>query len=88
MYKIATIGFLVAALVGPASAAAASAAGKRAPVRPSAQSLCAVTVSISPARGYGLCGGRFWLRDPETGKVSAVPFWRLQHMDKEPDDHP
>jgi hypothetical protein len=31
MYKLATIAFLVAALVGPASAA-----GKRAPVRPRA----------------------------------------------------
>jgi hypothetical protein len=83
MYKLATIGVLVVALAGPASAA-----GKRAPVRPSAQALCAKTVIISPARGYGLCSGGFWLRDPETGKVRAVPFWRLQHMNQGPDDRP
>jgi hypothetical protein len=84
VYKLATIGFLVVALVGPASAA-----GKRAPVRPSgAQDLCAKTVIISPAWGYGLCGGGFWLRDRETGKVRAVPFWRLQHMNDPTDDRP
>ena len=79
MYKIATIGVLVVALAGPASAA-----GKRAPVRPSDQALCAKSVIISPARGYALCGGRIWVRDPETGKVVAISFWRLQHMH----DHP
>jgi hypothetical protein len=81
MYKLATIAFLVAALVGPASAA-----GKRAPVRPRAvQALCAQTVIIPPARGYVFCGGRFWVRDPETGKVKSIPFWRLQHMNDGPD---
>jgi hypothetical protein len=84
MYKLATIGVLVAALVGPASAA-----GKRAPVRPSgAQALCLQTVTISPSRGHTLCGGRIWVRDPETGEVVAASFWRLQHMDKGPDDRP
>ena len=83
MYKIATIGVLVVALAGPASAA-----GKRAPVRPSVQALCAKSVIISPARGYGLCGATFWIRDPETGKVRAVPFWRLQQMNQGPDDRP
>jgi hypothetical protein len=83
MYKLATIGVLVVALAGPASAA-----GKRAPVRPGVQALCAKTVTISPARGYGLCGGGFWLRDQETGKVRAVSFWRLQHMNQGPDDRP
>ena len=73
MYKLITIGALVVALAGPASAA-----GKRAPVRPSAQTLCATTISISPARGYGFCGGRYWVRDPETGKVTPVPFWRFR----------
>jgi hypothetical protein len=80
MYKLITIGALVVALVGPASAS-----GKRAPVRPSAQALCAKTVIISPAGGYGLCGGRYWVRNSETGKVRAVPFWRLQHMNDGPD---
>lgn len=84
MYKLATIGILVVALAGPASAA-----GKRAPVRPSgAQALCANPVLISPARGYTLCGGRIWVRDPETGKVVTVSFWRLQNMNRGPDDRP
>ena len=84
MYKLATIGILVVALAGPASAA-----GKRAPVRPSgAQALCANPVLISPTRGYTLCGGRIWVRDPETGKVVTVSFWRLQNMNRGPDDRP
>ena len=83
MYKLATIGIVVVALAGPASAA-----GKRAPVRPSVQTLCAQSVIISPARGYGFCGGRIWVRDPETGQVVAVSFWRLQNMNRGPDDRP
>ena len=84
MCKLAIIGVLVAALVGPASAI-----GKRAPVRPSgAQVLCANPVLISPTRSYTLCGGRIWVRDAETGQVVAVSFWRLQNMNKGPDDRP
>ena len=84
MYKLATIGILVVALAGPASAA-----GKRAPVRPSgARALCVKTVIISPARGYGLCGGGFWLRDRETGKVLGVPLCRLQNTNLGPDVRP
>jgi hypothetical protein len=81
MYRLATIGFLVAALAGPAIAA-----GHRAPLRlRGAQALCPQTVIISPARGYALCGGRIWVRDAETGKVKAIPCWRLQHMNAGPD---
>jgi len=83
MQKLVIIGALVVALAGPTSAA-----GKRAPVRPSAQALCAKSVIISPSRGYGLCGGRFWLRDPQTGRVRAAPFWRLEHMNDPIDDRP
>jgi hypothetical protein len=84
MHKFAIIGLLVVALAGPASAS-----GKRAPVRPSgAQALCANPVPISPTRGYSLCGGRIWVRDPQTGGIVAVSFWRLQNMNKGPDDRP
>jgi hypothetical protein len=81
MHKLVIIGTLVVALAGPAGAAA-----HRAPVRHSGvQALCPQTVIISPARRYTICGGRYWVRDPGTGKVKAVPFWRLQHMNDGPD---
>ncbi len=81
MYKLATIGALVVALAGPASAA-----GHRTPFRHTGvRAFCPQAVIISPARGYTVCGGRFWVRDPETGKVKAIPFWRLQHMNEGPD---
>jgi hypothetical protein len=75
MYKFAAIGALIAALAVPASAAAgqrvrAGYALDRAP--------CPQTTVFRPGRNYAMCGGRFWIRDSQTGKVVPVPFWRLQ----------
>jgi hypothetical protein len=41
-----------------------------------------------PGRGYGACGGRFWVRDPKTGQVKAIPFWRLQRINDPNEDRP
>jgi hypothetical protein len=84
MYKLATIGALVAALAVPASAAGHGIRQHR--VR--AQVLCPQTVVILPGRNYGVCGHRFWVRDPETGQLETMPFGRMQHMNQRPDDHP
>ena len=35
-----------------------------------------------------MCDGKFWIRDPETGKVVAVSFWRLQHLNDPNPDRP
>lgn len=84
MYKLATIGALVFALAGPASAA-----GHQTPVRHSGvQAFCPQTVVMVPGRNYGMCGHRFWIRDPKTGQVKAVPFWRLQHQNDPTGDRP
>jgi hypothetical protein len=84
MKKLATIGALIAALAIPASAA-----GQRAHlVRARAQTLCPQTVVFPPGRDYAVCGGRFWIRDPQTGRVMSVSFWRLQHRNYPPDDLP
>jgi hypothetical protein len=83
MYKLATIGALVAALAVPAGAAGHA---RRHPVR--AQIPCPQTVVILPGRSYGVCGHRFWVRDPETGQLETMPFGRMQHMNQRPDDHP
>jgi hypothetical protein len=50
--------------------------------------LCPQTVVILPGRNYGVCGHRFWVRDPETGQLETMPFGRMQHMNQRPDDHP
>jgi hypothetical protein len=84
MYKLFTIGALVAALAAPASAAGQGARARHA----SAQIACPQTVVIQPGRNYGMCGHRFWVRDPQTGLVKAVPFWRLQHGNDPTDDRP
>jgi hypothetical protein len=84
MYKLLTIGALVAALAVPASAAGH---GIR-PHRARAQVLCPQTVVILPGRNYGVCDHRFWVRDPETGQLETMPFGRMQHMNQRPDDHP
>jgi hypothetical protein len=81
MHKLATIGALVAALAVPASATG------KAPVRPS-RVACPQSVVIPPPRGYGMCGGRFWIRISETGKVKAIPFWRLQRLNDPNEDRP
>jgi hypothetical protein len=68
MYKLAIIGALVAALAAPASAVAQGARMRHA----RAQIACPQTVVIPPGRGYGMCGHRFWVRDPQTGQVKAI----------------
>jgi hypothetical protein len=84
MYKLATIGALVAALAAPASAF-----GQRVPVRHArAQIACPQIVVIVPGRGYGMCGHRFWIRDPQTGQLKALPFWRLQRLNDHREDQP
>lgn len=75
MYKLATVGALVAAVAIPASAA-----GQGAPAAHArAQALCPQVVFL-PGRSYGFCGGRFWIRDSRTGKAVPASFWRLQHL--------
>lgn len=84
MYKLATIGALVAALAVPAGAGAQLIR----PHRAHAQVACLQRVVILPGRNYGICGGRLWVKDPETGQVETLPFGLMQHMDQRPDDHP
>src|SRR5262249_51489058 len=81
MSKLFIIGALVAALAGPASAA-----GHRSPARhPRGKVLCPQSVIFLPGRAFATCGGRFWIRDPQTGQIVSVPFWRLQHLNDPPD---
>lgn len=84
MHKLATIGALIAALAAPASAA-----GQRVPVRQArAQIACPQAVVILPGRGYGMCGHRIWVRDPQSGEVKAIPFWRLQRLNDHREEQP
>jgi hypothetical protein len=84
MKKLAMIGALIAVLSAPASAV-----GQRAHlVRARAQVLCPQAAIIPPGRDYAVCGGRFWIRDPQTGKIVSVSFWRLQHRNDPGDDRP
>ena len=80
MYKFAAIGALIAALAVPAGAAGQRVRGNHARDRAS----CLVPAAFRPARNYTVCAGRFWIRDPETRKIMAISFGRLQHMG-EPD---
>lgn len=83
MYKL-VIGALGAALAAPLSAA-----GHEMNVRHArAQIACPQSVVILPGRGYGMCGGRFWVRVPQTGLVTAIPFWRLQRLNDANEDRP
>ena len=84
MYKLATIGALAAALAVPASAAGH---GTHARVA-RAQIACPQSVVIPPVRGYGMCGRRYWVRDPQTGQFRAIPFWRLQRLNDRSEDRP
>ena len=84
MYRLATIGALVAALAIPAGAAAHGIRGHRTHARIA----CPQNVVILPGRAYGMCGHKIWVRDPETGQLETMPFWRLQRMNQRPDDHP
>jgi hypothetical protein len=81
MRKLVVIGALVAAL----AASAANAAGQKAHMhRARAQALCPQSVIFRPDRAYAVCGGRFWIRDPQTGQIEQVSFWRLQHLNDPP----
>jgi hypothetical protein len=84
MYKLATIAALAAALAVPAGAAGQGIRPHRAHV----QVACLQSVVILPGRNYGICGGRLWVKDPETGQVETLPFGIMQHMNQRPDDHP
>ena len=84
MYKLVTIGALAAALAAPASATGHGMRTRHA----SAQIACPQTVVIPPARGYGMCGNRFWVRDSQTGQVKGISFWRLQRLNDRSDDRP
>ena len=84
MYKLATTGAMVAALAIPATAAAHGTPGRHA----RAQIACPQSVVILPGRGYGMCGGRFFVRNPQTGQVKAIPFWRLQRANDHREDQP
>ncbi|HSC50654.1 MAG TPA: hypothetical protein VLD16_10370 [Gaiellaceae bacterium] len=84
MSRLAIIGALVAALAVPAGAAGQVIRPHRAHV----QVACVQRVTILPGRNYGICGGRLWVRDPETGQAATIPFGILQHMNERPDDHP
>ena len=72
MYKLVTLGVLVAALAVPAGAVA-----KRSP-QPRVQVSCSQRAVYRPGRNYRICDGGFWIRDVETGQVLRVPFWKLQ----------
>ena len=84
MYKFAAIGALIAALAVPAGAAGQrlSAGQSRALVN------CREIVVFRPGRSYAMCNGRFWIRDPQTGKVVATSFWRLQQPSDQNLDRP
>ena len=82
--KLVTIGALVAALAAPAGAASDGTRLQHA----RAQIACPQTVVIPPERGYGMCGHKFWVRDPQTGRVMAIPFWRLQRLSDPSEDRP
>ena len=84
MYKIATIGALVAALAAPASAAGHGVRLRHA----HAQISCPQAVVFPPGRKYGMCGHQFWVRDPHTGQVTAISFWRLQRLSDPSEDRP
>jgi len=84
MFKLAAIGAMVAAFAIPSSAAGHGARLHQA----RAKLDCPTTVVILPGRGYGVCGGTLWFRDPRTGAMTTGPaFWRHLRLDR-PDDHP
>ena len=84
MYRLFTIGALVAALAVPAAAAGKGITGRHA----RAQVACPQIAVMIPSRGYGFCGGRFWVRDGKTGQVKAIPFWRLRRINDTNEDRP
>jgi hypothetical protein len=82
MYKLAALGVLIAALAAPASAVGQRAHQLR------VQPPCPQNAVFQPGRNYAMCDGRFWIREPQSGKVVRVPFWRLQRPSdpNRPDD--
>jgi hypothetical protein len=78
MYKLAAIGVLIGAFAFPASAVGQRAHQLR------AQGSCQQIVVFQPGRSYAICDGRFWIREPQSGKVVRVPFWRLQQPSDDP----
>jgi hypothetical protein len=76
MYKLAAIGVLIAALAAPASAVGQQARAHEVRVL----SNCEQTAVFLPGRNYSICDGRIWMRDPRTGKLVPVTFWRMQHL--------
>jgi hypothetical protein len=73
MKKLVIIGALIAAL----ATSAANAAGQKASMhRARAQALCPQGVILRPDRAYAFCGGRFWIRDPQTGQIGEKPTSR------------
>jgi hypothetical protein len=83
-YKLVTIGALVAALAAPATAAGQGVRARHA----RAQISCPQAVVFPPGRNYGMCGHKFWVREPQTGQVKAIPFWRLQRLNDPSEDRP
>jgi hypothetical protein len=84
MYKLAAIGALIATLAAPASVTGQRARAHQVRV----QSTCAETAEFLPGRNYAICDRRIWIRDPETGEVVPVSFWRLQHLSDPNPDRP
>jgi hypothetical protein len=82
--KLFIIGALIAALAIPAAASAHRAPARHARIK----ALCPQSVVFLPGRDYAVCGGRFWIRDPETGQTVQVSFWRLQHRFDPSSDRP
>jgi hypothetical protein len=82
MYKLVIIGACVPALAAPAMGQ-----GMRVP-HARTQIACPQNLVILPGRGYGMCGHRFWVRDPQTGQIKTIPFWRLQRLSDPSEDRP
>ena len=78
-HKLVTTGVLIAALAVPAVAAGQGVRARHA----RAQVACP---QIYPGRPYGMCGGKIWVRDSETGKFKAISFWKLQHLNDPPNE--
>lgn len=73
MYKLVTLVALIAALAIPATALGQTSRNhSRAVVR------CSEEAVFLPGRNYAMCGGRYWIRQLESRRLVAVPFWKLQ----------
>ena len=82
MYKLVTLGACAPVI-------AASAIGQGMHARDArAQIACPQNLVILPGRGYGMCGHRLRVRDPRTGPIKAIAFWRLQRLSNSAEDRP